>query len=277
MPDSPPRRIRHTELPGQWTLALGEPDARLRPLIAGYCGYAELGVAPPQRQLPHPDVVVIIGLGPAIRVVDERDPASANRACQVFAAGLYDAAVVTTSLGPTRGIQLNFTALGARRFLGVGMHAIANRVVELRDLLGHDADNLVGRLQDAATWEAAFALIDAAILSRASRTTEPPPEVEWAWRLLRQRGGTLRIESLAREVGWSQKHLIAQFREHVGVSPKQFAGIVRFHRLIAGLATRRDVRWPDLAAAHGYYDQSHLVHDFRKFAGMTPSAYLGAR
>ncbi len=264
-------------MPGQWRMAWGEPDARLRSLIAGYCGYSELGVAPPQRQLPHPDVVVIIGLGPAIRVVDQRDPASVSRACQVFAAGLHDAAVVTTSLGPTRGIQLNFTALGARRFLGVGMHAIANRVVELRDLLGHDADDLVGRLHEAATWEAAFALIDAAILARVARTIESPPEVEWAWRLLRQRGGTLRIESLAREVGWSQKHLIAQFREHVGVSPKQFAGIVRFHRLIAGLGTRRDMRWPDLAVAHGYYDQSHLVHDFRKFAGTTPSAYLGAR
>ena len=139
MPDSLSRRIWRREMPGQWTMAWGEPDARLRSLIAGYCGYVELGIAPPQRQLPHPDVVVIIGLGPAIRVVDARDPASASRNCQVFAAGLHDAAVLTTSLGPTRGIQLNFTALGARRFLGVGMHAIANRVVELRDLLGEEA------------------------------------------------------------------------------------------------------------------------------------------
>jgi len=39
----------------------------------------------------------------------------------------------------------------------------------------------------------------------------------------------------------------------------------------------RGVHWAEIAADHGYYDQSHFIHDFRDFTGMTPSVYLARR
>ena len=78
-----------------------------------------------------------------------------------------------------------------------------------------------------------------------------------------------RIDDIAREVGISRQHLARQFQHHVGVSPKTFARVMRFRRLLTD--TRDD--WAQRAARHGYYDQSHLIADFRELAGTTPNAF----
>jgi len=84
-------------------------------------------------------------------------------------------------------------------------------------------------------------------------------------------GGTLRIEPLAREIGISRQHLARQFLHHVGISPKTFARVMRFRRVTDTLHADRD--WADVAVANGFYDQSHLIADFRELAGTTPDAF----
>jgi AraC-like DNA-binding protein len=81
--------------------------------------------------------------------------------------------------------------------------------------------------------------------------------------------GAGRVDEIARELGISRQHLARQFQHHVGVSPKTFARVMRFRRLLAS----RDRDWAGAAARHGYYDQSHLIADFRELAGTTPNAF----
>lgn len=83
--------------------------------------------------------------------------------------------------------------------------------------------------------------------------------------------GAARIEEVAREIGISRQHLGRQFQRHVGVSPKTFARVMRFRRLLANLPQHPD--WADVAAQHGYYDQAHLIDEFRELAGETPNAF----
>jgi AraC-like DNA-binding protein len=87
-------------------------------------------------------------------------------------------------------------------------------------------------------------------------------------RILRGAG---RIEDIAGEIGISRQHLARKFLHHVGVSPKTFARVMRFRRVLT--AVDGDADWADLAVAHGYYDQSHLIADFRELAGATPNAF----
>lgn len=90
-------------------------------------------------------------------------------------------------------------------------------------------------------------------------------------------GGTARIDELANEIGISRQHLARQFQHHVGVSPKTFARVMRFRRLVDRVDPARDLDWADLALEHGYYDQAHLIADFREFAGTTPSFHFSNR
>lgn len=83
--------------------------------------------------------------------------------------------------------------------------------------------------------------------------------------------GVDRVEAIAKEIGISRQHLARQFLHHVGVTPKTFARVMRFRRVLSSIG--QDADWADVAAANGYYDQSHLIADFRELAGSTPNAF----
>lgn len=98
--------------------------------------------------------------------------------------------------------------------------------------------------------------------------------VRWSAAQIERAHGALRIDALSREIGISRKHLSHTFREQIGLAPKQYAGIVRFQRLIANLRRPSTPSWSALAQSCGYYDQAHLNHDCQSFAGMAPTNLL---
>jgi AraC-like DNA-binding protein len=100
------------------------------------------------------------------------------------------------------------------------------------------------------------------------------------------KGGALRVESLADTLGVSRQYLAAQFRDHVGLSPKLFARICRFRSARGAALAAADATagsappghdWAALALDSGYFDQSHLIRDFRDFTGTSPELHLGNR
>jgi len=97
------------------------------------------------------------------------------------------------------------------------------------------------------------------------------PRVDAAVEAIMRSGGRASIESVAEASGVSRQHLARAFAHHVGVTPKTFARVMRFRRAIE-LGKRQ--QWADVAAELGYFDQSHLIADFREFAGETPVPFF---
>jgi methylphosphotriester-DNA--protein-cysteine methyltransferase len=95
-------------------------------------------------------------------------------------------------------------------------------------------------------------------------------------RLETSRGAVL-VGALADAAGVSGNHLAAQFKSHVGVTPKRVARIYRFARLIVSVDALRPVDWSDLAHTAGYFDQAHFSREFKDFTGHTPTEYLALR
>lgn len=210
---------------------------------------------------PGTSVTVILNLGNAFGGL----PGS-------FAAGLTDTAGIVEQDGEISCLDLKLSPLGAYTLLGVPMSELSGRVVELGDLLPN-LRRLTGRLAHEGTWPQRFALLDAFLLDRLEHGPRPASEVAFAWRRLVSTRGAQPIGRLAEEVGWSRRHLVAKFRQQVGLPPKTIARILRFQHLLRGLRTG-PVDLTRLAAECGYYDQSHMNRDFREFAGTTPSDYL---
>ena len=246
----------------------------LRRHIQRYVGYAEWTAGPTrQREPPGTGVVLIFGLGPELRLVDQADPTRPAMRLGSFVAGLDDTCAVIEHDGEMRGIQVDLTPLAARMIFRVPMHALARRVVSLEDLLGTEAGRLEDRLLDAATWSERFDLIESALGKRLAAAEPPPPDIDWAWRRVTGARGSVRIADLAAELGCSRKHLAARFREHVGIPPKLLARLLRFSHATDLMVSSPLLTVADVAAACGYYDQAHLDRDFREFAATTPTAY----
>lgn len=101
----------------------------------------------------------------------------------------------------------------------------------------------------------------------------PDPRLLAAAARLESSGGTLAVDAVASEVGLTRQHLARKFLQYVGLTPKQFARVARFRRLLAAVRSRQQVDWAAEAVSHGYYDQSHLIAEFRALAGVTPNAF----
>ena len=270
--------VSHDSPLGRWEMVSRDPDRRLRGHVRDYVGYVEVTPGPlSRREVPSPDITLIISFGPAIGVSDPGAPEAAAQRCTSFVAGLHDAPVLTEHAGYQHGIEVRLAPLAARRLFGVPMHMLANRVVALEDLLGRDAVRLVERLYEAPGWAPRFALLDDALARRLDAARPPSPGVAWAWGRLRETHGALPVGTLADELGWSRRHLAAQFREQVGLPPKLLARILRFDRVIALLRHADPERWAEVAYDCGYYDQAHFNRDFRAFSGSTPGAFLASR
>lgn len=270
---------------GSWELARAAPAPLLRVYVLGYTGFVETFERPlRRRELPTERVPLIINLGVPLAI--EAPGYAAVSHADSFVARVSALPAVTEFVGTSAGIQVDFTPLGAHMFLALAMDELQEPVASLPELLGSEGEQLTERLRDAAGWEARFELLDRVIARRFARARAPSPSVEWAWEMLRASGGRVEIGRLAKQLGCSRKHLIAGFREQVGVPPKTAARILRLERA-AGLLLGRGWKtgWQHegqgltlarVAAESGYADQAHMTREFGKLAGTTPAAYAAA-
>lgn len=101
-------------------------------------------------------------------------------------------------------------------------------------------------------------------------------DVDEAIRRIVDAGGSLGITRLAPALGVTRQHLARRFAQLVGVSPKTFARVVRLGRVIErarAVPAGEAINWSALALDVGYYDQAHLVDEFRELTGVTPTAW----
>lgn len=276
---------RHDSEIGWWEMVSRGVAPRLRPHVLGYCGFEEETVGfTRRRELPSGEVIVIIGFGPRLATSYPqlaRDRVTTHRS---FVAGLHDTHCFVESPGSQACIQVNLTPLGAHLLLGVPMHELTNRVIELDDLLGAEGGLLVEKLHDAPDWEVRFRLLDRALERRLDGARPASPDVAWAWKRLIQSGGRLPVGELCEGLGCSRKHIVRRFNEQIGLAPKTFARVLRFQRAVQMLGHRDGPSWIDerergaargmsageIALECGYFDQAHMNRDFRQLAGVSP-------
>jgi AraC-like DNA-binding protein len=103
------------------------------------------------------------------------------------------------------------------------------------------------------------------------------PAVAFALDCFRRRPHVTSIGTVTDAISLSAKRFIEHFKSEVGVTPKRYCRILRFQRAVACAHPARYIDWSQLALACGYFDQAHFIHDFRAFAGVTPTAYQASR
>jgi|SRR5450830_411317 len=194
---------------------------------------------------------------------------------QGFAVGMMSSSILVASARPVQTLAVRFKAGMAGLFLAAPLQALTDQRADVDLLWGRsDADRLADALWTSdAPERAKLALIERELVRRLRSGS--PALVQQALAALNGSGGALRVEQLAARLGVSRQHLAAQFRQHVGLSPKLFARICRFRQATAAIkAAPADAPdWAQLALECGYFDQSHLIHDFQEFAGSAPERF----
>jgi AraC-like DNA-binding protein len=166
--------------------------------------------------------------------------------------------------------------LGAgQAVFGVPASAIAGRVVLLEELWGGAATRrLFDQLAGARDVVGAAAVLERAIAERLALAARRSARAQLAFDAA-ARLTSAHVRAVATELRVSERHLRRAFRETFGISPKAFAQLARFQRALHAARTGGHPSWANIATATGYYDQAHLIAEFRAIAGVTPRTFLG--
>jgi len=256
---------------GHWSVSVWRIDPRLDEIVASMWFGEGKTAYQRDRILPSGQSQLLINLGPPQYRVEPGPPEVRVPFTDVWYSGLHQGPIDTEAPHGNALLGVAFTARGTFPWLGERMASLSDRIIALADALGDGALKLRERLLNTPSLEARFLAVERWLMSRLKPRAIVHPTVRWAVDRIEASGGRLPIEDLATETGFTRKHLGNLFQQQVGLTPKALARVHRFRGALK-LLDRADgqVPWAELADACGYYDQSHLINEFRRFTGLSP-------
>jgi AraC-like DNA-binding protein len=219
-----------------------------------------------ERVLPTGNAVLILNL-------DE-----SGRAAGDVLSGARARYFVLDTSRPLSLLGVSFRPGGSFPFSGGHAGELQDLSVPLETLWGRSAQVLREQLLEAATASAKFEVLERFLCCLMSRNRlVGHPAIKYAVDVFQKKAGAVTVSSVLEQIGLSDRRFIELFRREVGMTPKLYCRVSRFRAVVSALGSTSAVDWAGTAVACGYYDQAHLIHDFREFAGISPSAYITRR
>ncbi len=168
-------------------------------------------------------------------------------------------------------LGVSFKPGGARPFFAAPADALSEQDVELDQLWGRDGAVLRERLLEQSGPHARLRVLAGLLRARLSEPRAQDPAIAAAIAALERE---VPVATVGDRLGLSPRKLIDRFSARVGMTPKRFAMVRRFQRVVATLASGKAPPWAELAVACGYFDQAHFIREFKAFSGLHPTAYV---
>ncbi len=170
-------------------------------------------------------------------------------------------------------ISVVFRPAGVRAFFRFPAILAAGERLDAGDMGDKSLSELESRIAGCESDGLAVSLIEAFLLERLT----PPAShnlhrLEASLRLIHS--GENDIDRLAEAACLSHKQFSRVFADHIGTTPKEFARIIRFQRALQQLEQQPELLLTTLACDCHYYDQSHMIKEFKTLSGYTPRQYL---
>jgi len=255
------------------------PSAPLDAFIERLWHCADAPAHARERILPAGTVELVIDLvQDEIRIYDPASPSRVRTYSGAAVSGTYARTFLIDSRQHASMMGVHFRPGGALPFLGIPLDEIANAHVDLEHLWGREASELRERSMEAGSLTERFEILEAALVQRLRRRRSRHPATSLALRAFEDPLDVSRVRDLARLSGLSQRRFIQLFKAEVGLTPKLYSRLRRFHRAKDRIATLDGPPgWARFALDCGYCDQSHMIRDFGAFSGMSPAQYLRRR
>lgn len=247
------------------------PGADLLPYVSELWFARGTLTAPRERIAPAAGAVLGLVLGDPIRQVPRSGRGEPYLAERGFLIGPDDEALENEPTGGTWAVGIVATPVGCATAFGIDPAAIRGRVVSPEAWPGFGVREVLA----AATPAGALDLVETALREHLAPVPPGLERVRAAIAAL-EAAPTRSIAEVADELGISHGHLDREFGRIVGLSPRALARVLRLRALIASIDVYGRVEWTALAADLGWFDQAHLIRDFRRFTGVTPGEYAAA-
>jgi AraC-like DNA-binding protein len=178
---------------------------------------------------------------------------------------------------PLSLIGAAFKAGGGYAFFGLPAGELQGLTVPVDTFWGSTAQALQGELLETRCSARRFSILERHLVARLSGSPPRSALVRFALQEFQQSDRCVSVAEVVEQTGVSARRFIEEFRQQVGLAPKAFCRMQRFRQVLRRISDASEVDWSDTALSCGYYDQAHFNHEFREFAGVSPSVYLACR
>jgi AraC-like DNA-binding protein len=260
--DDPPC-APETTVPAHTLAGFAVPVA-LQRLVAHVTAYEERfedGIEVTERVLPDGALRLLVELR--------------SGAADVRVAGASTKPVSLTMRGQMHGLSVTLNAGASLALFGIPAAELTERVVRWSDLVAGAHRDLPERLA-AAPGDAARVRLVAQSLAHMQRAPDRAGLrlLDYALLRLRNDAGAGSVRDLAAGLQISERRLQQLFATHLGLPPRAWRRLQRLHGTMRLLRRSQPPAWAELAAGAGFYDQSHLINEFRALCGLTPEQFL---
>lgn len=168
-----------------------------------------------------------------------------------------------------------FQPNGIHQLLGIPAHEFHDSIIPVEDVF----DKKITALQESLfeqNNQIRTELLNSFFSSLiASKTTSNQFLIDHSLNFIIKNKGQFSIKQLVEYTGYTERHLERKFKECIGLNPKKFGNVVRLHHFLKLLKDKpEDTNLTTLCYDAGFSDQSHLIKDFKKHTGITPTEYV---
>lgn len=223
-----------------------------------------------ERILPTGSLSLIINLRhDSLRTYDRHDASRFETFNGALLAGARSTYTVIDTQCQESVFGVTFRPGGAFPFLRIPAGELHELDLPLDTLWKSEGANLRAQILDAPAAADKFQVMERWLLRQARGRFEHHPAVSFALKEMPNNS----VSGLTAQLGISSRRFIEVFSQEVGLTPKLYCRVLRFQQAARRIREGKKIKWADLALSCGYFDQAHFVHDFREFAGMTPTVY----
>ncbi|MDD3040241.1 helix-turn-helix domain-containing protein [Bacteroides sp.] len=243
-----------------------KPDALLTPYIETYwtaCGFQ--GPKESHRILPDGCVDIILSLNSSAHFELIPFHPTIIGTMTTFCNGSYTNEVYL--------VGIRFRPAGFTAFCRVPIHEFTDKRIDLALVESLFDERFYGGLPEKETTTEVIRHIDSYFIRKLKDVFIPEARIVYAIELIRQSNGVLSPDEIAHKSCLSIRHFERKFKAAIGTSPKTFSKIVKFQHTCDYLRMNNDKSLLSAAIDCGYYDQAHLIKDFKALSGSTPSSF----
>jgi AraC-like DNA-binding protein len=224
----------------------------------------------PQRILPDGCAELVLNFG--ARFIEHKENGDQELQPFHFLVGQMTRPILIAPTGDVQLLGIRFHPGGTMPFLRYPMHEVTNRVVALGQLHGALEREFLARTGDAPLLRGKIAALQHWFTQLLNDGKHDSRLLSLTAKMVRL-GGRLSLDELAAGAGISGRQLERKFLQEVGLGPKQLCRILRFQQVFR-VVEQDHAGWSGVALDCGYFDQAHLIRDFREFAWQTPAVLL---
>lgn len=160
------------------------------------------------------------------------------------------------------------------RLLGVPLLEFGNSYVDASSVMGRETEIVNEQLANAAGYDQMIEIVERFLLFKIKNVRIPKEPVDKVYDHISSFGLVHPLDWIASEACLSSRQLERKYQERIGVSPVTYNRILRFNEAVRIKEQEASATWLGVAIQCGYSDLQHLIKDFKRFWGSTPSRLI---